>query len=216
MRAGKLLDTAFNFSGMGTAGKVGVGALLAGMGIKGMYDQVAPAAIDASMDVAFGDPQADRKVLGTDLTPSLMYGASGLPGSGLARTMFPTNAVRYGAAGSGGPINNTRRGGIGGGILGGLAGTGIAVSAAAKAARTTGASINSRGIMGKGLKGAAIGAAIGGGLSLAGTISGTVMTARANQQIMTQSPFYNQSALNAERLNASGNIVLGMHNQRRG
>jgi hypothetical protein len=42
------------------------------------------------------------------------------------------------------------------------------------------------------------------------------MTARANQQIMTQSPFYNQSALNAERLNASGNIVLGMHNQRRG
>jgi cellulase/cellobiase CelA1 len=70
--------------------------------------------------------------------------------------------------------------------------------------------------MGKGIKGAAIGAAIGGGLGLAGTVSSTVATARANQQIMTQSPFYNQSALNAERLNASGNIVLGMHNQRRG
>lgn len=41
-------------------------------------------------------------------------------------------------------------------------------------------------------------------------------TARANSQIMNQSPFYNQSALTADRLNASGNIVLGMHNQRRG
>jgi hypothetical protein len=213
MRAGKILDTALGFSGMGTAGKVGVGALLVGAGLKGFYNQVAPAAIDASMDVAFGDPQADQKVLGTDLTPSLIYGGSGLPGAGYARTMNPS---RYGLGGRGGPINNTRNPAVIGGVLGGLAVGGKAYAAADAARTATGALVSSRKIMGKGIKGAAIGAAIGGGLGLAGTVSSTVATARANQQIMTQSPFYNQSALNAERLNASGNIVLGMHNQRRG
>ena len=209
MRAGKILDTALGFSGMGTAGKVGVGALLVGAGLKGFYNQVAPATIDAGMDVAFGDPQADQKVLGTDLTPSLIYGASGLPGAGYARTMNPS---KYGLGGRGGPINNTRKAGIGGGILGGLAGAGIV----AGAARGAGIPINPAQLMKKGVKGAAIGAAIGGTLGLFGTVSSTAMTANANRQIMTQSPFYNQSALNAERLNASGNIVLGMHNQRRG
>ena len=209
MRVGKVLDTAFGFSGMGTAGKVGVGALLVGMGLKGFYNQVAPATIDASMDVAFGDPQADRKVLGTDLTPSLLYGASGLPGAGYARTMNPS---KYGLGGRGGPINNTARSAAVGGFFGGAAGAAI-VAGAAHAARNP---INPAQLMKKGVKGAAIGAAIGGTAGLFGTVSSTVMTANTNKQIMSQSPFYNQSALNAERLNASGNIVLGMHNQRRG
>ena len=95
-RAGKIVNQASGFSGMGTAGKVGVGALLAGMGIKGFYDQVAPATINAGMDVAFGDPQADRKVLGTDLNPTMMYGASGLPGSGAVGRMYAPNAARKG------------------------------------------------------------------------------------------------------------------------
>jgi hypothetical protein len=127
MRVGKVLDTAFGFSGMGTAGKVGVGALLVGAGLKGFYNQVAPATIDAGMDVAFGDPQADRKVLGTDLTPSLLYGASGLPGAGYARTMNPS---KYGLGGRGGPINNTARSAAVGGLFGGAAGTAIASNAA--------------------------------------------------------------------------------------
>lgn len=199
-RAGKLVSQASGFSGMGTAGKVGVGALLAGMGLKGFYDQVAPATIDASMDVAFGDPQADQKVIGTDLTPSMMYGASGLPGSTAARRLFPSNAIRHGvnvggrAALIGGPAVGAGIGGLGAALLGkkfGLKGRGLAAASAA-------------------------GAFIGGGAGLAGGVAGPINTARANQQIMSQSPFYNQSALNAERLNASGNIVLGMHNQRRG
>ncbi len=208
-QAENLISKALGFSGMGTAGKVGVGALLVGAGIKGFYNQVAPAAIDASMDVAFGDPQADRKVLGTDLTPSLLYGASGLPGAGYARTMNPT---RYGLGGRSGPIKNTVRPAIFGGVMGAAMGAG----AVAGAARAAGVPINPAKLIKGGAKKAAIGAAIGGGLGLAATVSSTVSTARANQQIMTQSPFYNQSALNAERLNASGNIVLGMHNQRRG
>ena len=208
-RAGKVVSQASGFSGMGTAGKVGVGALLAGMGIKGFYDQVAPATINAGMDVAFGDPQADRKVLGTDLTPSLLYGASGLPGADYARMINPS---KYGLGGKSGPIKNTARSAAVGGFLGGAAGTAI-VAGAARAARSP---VNPAQLMKKGAKGAAIGAAIGGAVGLFGTVSSTAMTANANRQIMTQSPFYNQSALNAERLNARGNIVLGMHNQRRG
>jgi hypothetical protein len=190
----------FNYSGMGTAGKVGVGAVLAGMGIKGFYGQVAPAAIDASMDVAFGDPQADQKVLGTDLTPSMMYGKSGLPGSNAAMRYLPNNIKRRG-------INPGGRAALIGAPTVGAAVGGLGVAAIGK----------KFGLKGKGLAAAsAAGAFIGGATGLAGSISNPINVARNNQQIMTQSPFYNQSALNAERLNASGNIVLGMHNQRRG
>ena len=195
----KALTAGMNYSGMGTAGKVGVAALMVGAGIKGLYDAVAPAAIDAGMDVAFGDPQADRKVLGGDLTPSLLYGASGLPGSTLARRMLPANAIRHG-------VNP------GGKAAFGLAATGTAIGgfAGAKIGKKLGL-----GPMGR-IGATAAGAVIGGAIGTTGAVSGPIAVARTNQQIMTQSPFYNQSALNAERLNASGNIVLGMHNQRRG
>ena len=199
-RAGKIVSQTTGFSGMGTAGKVGVGALLAGMGIKGFYGQVAPAAMDASMDVAFGDPQADRKVLGTDLTPSMMYGASGLPGSNAAMRYLPNNIKRRG-------INPGGRAALIGAPTIGAAVGGLGVAAIGK----------KFGLKGKGLAAAtAAGAFIGGTTGLSGSIANPINVARNNQQIMTQSPFYNQSALNAERLNASGNIVLGMHNQRRG
>jgi hypothetical protein len=199
MRAGKILDTALGFSGMGTAGKVGVGALLVGAGLKGFYNQVAPATIDAGMDIAFGDPQADQKVLGTDLTPSMIYGKSGLPGSNAAMRL-PSNIKRRG-------INPGGRAALIGAPTVGAAIGGLGVAAIGR----------KMGLKGKGLaKASAAGAFIGGGVGLAGSISQPINVARNNSQIMSQSPFYNQSALNAERLNASGNIVLGMHNQRRG
>ena len=195
-RAGKLVSKASGFSGMGTAGKVGVAALAVGAGIKGMYSQVAPATIDAGMDIAFGDPQADQKVLGSDLTPSMMYGASGLPGSTAARRLVPSNAVRHGVnvGGRGAFIGAPMVGAGVGGLVGAKIGKKFGMK---KTGATTGA-----------LLGGAIGGVMG--------VTGPINTARANQQILSQSPFYNQSALNAERLNASGNIVLGMHNQRRG
>jgi len=64
--------------------------------------------------------------------------------------------------------------------------------------------------------GAVAGGLLGGAFGTAITANNIIGTASRNRQIMTQSPFYNQSLLTAERLNASGNIVLGMHNQRRG
>jgi len=64
--------------------------------------------------------------------------------------------------------------------------------------------------------GAALGAFIGGATGVAGSAQVAYSTARANDQILNQSPFYNKSLLNADRLNARGEIVLGAHNTRRG
>lgn len=63
-----------------------------------------------------------------------------------------------------------------------------------------------------GVMGAGIGAGVGFGAGLAPAIG----TGMANRQIISESPFYNQSLMTADRLNANGNIVLGMHNSRRG
>jgi hypothetical protein len=54
--------------GFGKRASIGVAALFGGAAVKGFYDQVAPATINNAMDIAFGDPEADRAILGTDLT----------------------------------------------------------------------------------------------------------------------------------------------------
>jgi hypothetical protein len=173
--------------GFGKPASIAAGVFIGGAGIKGFFDQVAPKTIDNAMDIAFGDPQADRAVLGTDLTPSMMYMASGLPGSSsIGRNM---NLGRVGLN-TAGPlsVNTAKIAGVGG-LIGAVAG--------AKAS---------------GLKGAVIGGALGaiGGATAGatGSVASAVRVARNNRQIMTESPFYNQSLLTAERLNASGNIVL--------
>jgi len=178
---------AFNFSGMGKTGGIAAGVYFGYKGIKGFTDQVVPNTINNAMDVAFGDPNADNMVLGTDLSPSMMYMNSGLPGRNIARGM---NVARTGV--NTGPV---------GAAIPPLLGTAI------------GAGIGGR-IGGK--FGALAGGLVGGAVGTAITGNNIIGTASRNRQIMTQSPFYNQSLLTAERLNASGNIVLGMHNQRRG
>lgn len=146
------------------------------------------------MDVAFGDPQADRAVLGTDLTAGLYAGARA-PGI-IGSTARGANAARFGVG-----AQNPVRSAAGIGTVGAVAGAALGYGKA-------------------GVKGAIIGAGIGAfGGGAAGAIgAGTqaFRTAKTNRQIMGESPFYNHSALTAQRLNASGNIVLGMHNQRRG
>lgn len=73
-----------------------------------------------------------------------------------------------------------------------------------------------KGAISGGALGAIVGGVAGGALGAGGSASMAYQTAKTNSQIIRESPFYNQSALTANRLNASGNIVLGMHNQRRG
>jgi hypothetical protein len=108
MRAGRLISRygpsvarglraapgrAARFSGMGKTGAIAAGAYFGYKGIKGFTDQVVPNTINNTMDVAFGDPNADNMVLGTDLSPSMMYMNSGLPGRNIARGM---NVARTG------------------------------------------------------------------------------------------------------------------------
>lgn len=54
--------------------------------LSGLSDTVGQAAIDNSMEIAFGNREADRMVLGTDLTPSLILSEAGMgPISNAAR-----------------------------------------------------------------------------------------------------------------------------------
>lgn len=180
----------------------GTAAYFGYRGIKGFAGQVIPAGIDTAMDVAFDDPQADRAILGTDLTPSIYLGARGPTGvRGIARGL---NATRFGY-GVANPAKSAIGAGAGMGAMGALAGGALGYSRGGLKGAITGGVI---GALGGGVAGGALGA--GSSATLA------YQTARANSQILNESPFYNKSALTAQRLNASGNIVLGMHNQRRG
>lgn len=74
--------------------KTVMGLAVAGAVTKGLSDTVGQSAIDNAMDIAFDNPEADRAILGTDLTPSLLVSQAGLgPISGAARAM---NIDKYG------------------------------------------------------------------------------------------------------------------------
>jgi hypothetical protein len=116
---------ASNFGQMGKdvmGSKKAKGAVLGGLFLAGLSKNLVRPTIKAGMDVAFDDPNADQKVLGTDLTPSMLIGANvGGPIGGLARGV---NAYRFGV-GATNPYTaqkNTGRvgaalGAVGGGLL---------------------------------------------------------------------------------------------------
>ena len=181
--------------GGGGIGKAAFGVALAGGTVAGLSN-VANAGIDNAMDIAFDNPQADRAVLGTDLSPSLMLGEAGLgPISGAARNV---NALKYGVnTGPGLPIATA----AGGSMLGGMGGAVLG--------------FKKKGIKGMfvgGAIGSVIGGSVGGGMGIAPTAA----YLRENQQLLRESPFSNTSLVTADALNASGDIVFGMHNSRRG
>jgi hypothetical protein len=80
--------------GAASRSKAVMGLAVAGAVTKGLSDTVGQSAIDNAMDIAFDNPEADRAILGTDLTPSLLVSQAGLgPISGAARAM---NMDKYG------------------------------------------------------------------------------------------------------------------------
>lgn len=90
-----LLDKIGRSLSRASRSKAVMGTVVAGAVIKGLNDTVGQSAINNAMDIAFDNPEADRAVLGTDLTPSLLVAQAGLgPVSGVARAM---NVDRYGA-----------------------------------------------------------------------------------------------------------------------
>lgn len=246
--------------------KVVGGVVLGGLFLAGLGKTLGRGMTDAAMDVAFGDPNADQKLLGTKLTPSLLIGGT-MGGQANPATVGAASVVGAGL----GAFAGRRFGRAGmavGGAIGGLTGTfagqaisggigpiartmnpmqfpispgGSAVGASAAAtpiaaaggmvagAATMAAIAAKKGyFMGKagsqGIKravsvGGAAGGIVAGGIASMAAIGGIVQAknvAKANSQILDESPFYNTSLMTAERLNARGDIVLGAHNTRRG
>jgi len=174
------------------------GAMVAGFGGK-----TSEAAIAGTMDVAFGTPDADNYMLGgRDLSPSLAMGAT-MPGLAGAPARFK-NAADLGMYGYGNPAAIMAGPPVAAGLGMLMGGVGGAMAKAKKIPYTGG------------IRGALAGALVGGAVGLAGSVQAATQPYRKNPDLFRNSPYYNTSLSNAERLNASGDIVLGMHNTRRG
>lgn len=180
--------------------KVLMGTAMAGVFGAGMANKVAKGTIDNAMDIAFDNPEADQAVLGTDLTPSIALGAgiSGMAGA-------PFRMANAGALNMYGANSNEMmaKGAAGAGLLGGLGG---AIGGGIMGAKR-------RGIMG-GI-GGTIAGGVGGAAVGAGTVAGVGLMDARNTMKKYGRPS-NSSLMTAQSLNANGNIVLGMHNSRRG
>jgi hypothetical protein len=165
---------------------VGFGALF-GLGALNTAGQSAK---EGMMEAAFGSPDADRAFLGTELSGRFLAG-SVLGGSvgGLMRASAPLDYMKVSPVAPGPKMQagSTVVGGIIGGIAGGFAGK----------------------------KGGIIGAIAGSAIGAAAPLGYTGRRIQNNQEFYSQSPYARSRQL-ANELNASGDIVLGMHNSRGG
>lgn len=201
-------------------GAIGVGALALGFGSK-----VGPATKDAAFGAAFGDENADRYFTGRDLDSRFLLGSmtGGLAG-GLMRATAPGDAIAAnpslvtmgaGEAMAGGVIGAGIGAAVFGGPLGAKAGAGLIGKLPKGGYIGKGIGMLGLGAMGA-IAGAGIGGAIGGSMGVtlpaAATLGGHI---NRNQEFYRQSP-YSSSSSTASQLSASGDIVLGMHNSRRG
>ena len=175
----------------------GAAAVMIGAGILGAANVAAPEAVDFAMEGAFGDENADRYFTGMDLSARTLIGQStgGILGGAIRATdpmqQYMINPVAPSPMATG--VGGTVVGGLLGGVIGGAK---------------------------RGFKGGALGATLG---MLAGGIAGGAAAAaapigymRQNREFFTQSPYSPLGSTQAQALNATGDIVLGMHNSRRG
>ena len=181
--------------------KVLMGTAVAGLFGAGMANTVGKGAIDNAMDIAFDNPEADQAVLGTDLTPSIAMGA-GISGmAGAPFRMANAQALNmYGANPTGERLlTGTAAAGVGGALGGAFIGGRLLT--------------RKSGIRGK--IGGAVGGAILGGLAGSSAAAGAGIAATGHYA-KNYGRSSNSSLMTAQSLNANGNIVLGMHNSRRG
>lgn len=228
------------------SGRAAMGAIAGGAFFAGMANKVGPATMDATMEAAFGDANADRYFTGRDLSFRTMAG--GALGGNIGAAMQMSSPGDYFAQKPNilaNPMVTGGTGAIAGGIIGGFLGRkkGAMIGAAAGSAIGAGASllpvvpnnefINpmttasagaltgavSGGILGKvagrGIIGTVAGGVIGGIAGGVAGIAAPISHMRNNKQFFSQSP-YSPMTTNSGNLNASGDIVLGMHNSRRG
>jgi hypothetical protein len=167
---------------------VGFGALFG----LGAINSSGKAVKDGMMEAAFGSPDADRAFLGTELSGRFLAGSIlGGPVGGLMKASAPMDYMRVN------PVTPTSRTHIGstavGGLIGGIAG-GIGIG---------------------GKKYGAMGAIAGAAIGAIAPLEYTRRRIQNNQDFYSQSPYARSRQL-ATELNASGDIVLGMHNARGG
>lgn len=217
------------------------GLALGTIGLAGMASSIGPSAKEALLDTAFDDPYADQAFMGRQMSggflgAAAMGGTAGAVGLSLGTTAVGA-ALGGGAAAKLIPKGTSSRGlmvaaatAVGGaiGMQGGPANETISVygpkpSVGANIATTgMGAAVGGAiGGLGYGFKrgpkkaliGAGLGAAIGGLAGAAAVPAATMSRLRSNRDLLTSSP-YSTSLGMAQALNASGDIVLGMHNSR--
>ena len=234
--------------GMGNrlSGRTAMTALAGGAFFAGMANKAGPTAMDAAMETAFGDANADRYFTGRDLSLRTMVG--GYLGGNIGTAMQMSSPGDYMAQNPNvlaNPVITGGAGAVAGGIVGGFLGRGkgAMIGAAAGTALGAGTSLSSivptnefvnpiatssagsvvgavsGGLMGK-MAGRGIVGTIAGGM-IGGIVGGMAGAAaplshiRANQQFFKESPY--SPMVNApQNLNATGDIVLGMHNARKG
>jgi hypothetical protein len=217
------------------------GLAMGAIGLAGVAKGIGPSAKEAVLDAAFNDPYADETFMGRPMSSGFLgaaatHGTAGAVGLGLG-AMAIGGLIGGGAAAKLIPKNSFR-----GTMIAGAGAIGAAVGASGGGMSetlsvygpdpTVGANLATAGIgtalggaigglgygYGKSFKKAAIGTAIGatiGGLGGAAVVPGMAMSrVRDNRQLLSSSP-YSTSLATAQALNASGDIVLGMHNSRK-
>jgi len=199
-------------------GGKGAGLLLGGVFAAGVANKTIHPAVDAANDIAFGDPEADKYFMGSQ----------GLSPSGLI------DAGTGSKGGAAGTIGGAAIGGIFGGIGAGAAGSMLKQQTLKESIKVPthyakdipligGKKI--AGIGGKEILKGGTHAKIGGGaLGVIGAVAGAALGASTmarsyvnrNQQFFNESPYAKGSAMQASSTQAYGDMVLGMHNSRRG
>lgn len=181
-------------------------------GAAGLASKVGPAARDATLEVGLGDKDADRYFTGTKMSARTLMGAGmgGALGEAIQMTSpgdyMKTNPVVIGGLG-GQTVAGAGLGGLAGGIGGAFLG--------AKSGGSTFSRV-AKGIAG-GVIGAGMGAAIGGAAPLASAGIATKAYMNDNADFFGSSPYSRKGTQQIMNdLGASGNIVLGMHNSRKG
>ena len=204
--------------GRAATSSMGSKAIIGGALAAGVYSTAARPAMDATLDVAFNDPDADRKFTGGKLSP-LIFGGGVIGGAANAARLASPQYYQDYAHVSPHPVAQVAAIG-GGGALGG----------------TIGAMIGGAFGGGKGLlRGGLIGA-IGGSAAMAAPPmmlaahraeknmkSGIGVNKRLNPNTLDlnysapqESYLRNSSLRRQEQMNSSGDMVLGMYNLRRG
>jgi len=165
---------------------VGFGALFG----LGALNTAGKSAKEGMMEAAFGSPDADRAFLGTELSGRFLAGSIlGGPVGSLMQASAPLDYMKVN------PVAATAKTQLASTVVGGAIGGAI-------------------GSM-RGGKIGAIGAIAGAAIGAAAPLNYTRQRIAANQDFYSQSPYARSRQL-ANELNASGDIVLGMHNARGG